>query len=167
TLNVALAAPVAAHVVVLGRNGNVTAQGPVSEVLQKDTQLHALVEKEQDGVEEDKYDENINGRDDTDVEEAKKVIGKLIVAEEKTVGRVEMAVIMLFVGGIGGPLIWALYLGIKSLYLGIKWAGMLVMIFQTWFVGYWASQYVNYLPTDTCIPALKLVAPLHHLLGLD
>ncbi|THH03934.1 hypothetical protein EW145_g5889 [Phellinidium pouzarii] len=132
TLNVALAAPVAAHVVVLGRNGNVTAQGPVSEVLQKDTQLHALVEKEQDGVEEDKYDENINGRDDTDVEEAKKVIGKLIVAEEKTVGRVEMAAIMLSVGGIGGPLIWALYLGIKSLYLGIKWAGMLVMIFQTW-----------------------------------
>lgn len=144
THNIALTAGIAKHVVVLGRQGKVSAQGPVSDVLKKDSRLRAQVEKEREEVEEDietKLDEDTEGKGD-----AKTSAGKLIVAEEKAMGRVEMAAIMLYVGGVGGPLIW-------TLILGTRWVGALMMIFQVWFVGYWSNQYLKYPASE--VPVLK------------
>ncbi|KAH8108752.1 P-loop containing nucleoside triphosphate hydrolase protein [Phellopilus nigrolimitatus] len=100
THNIALTAGIAKHIVVLGRQGKVSAQGPVSEILKKDSHLQAQVEKEREEVEEDietKLDEDTKDNND-----AKTSVGKLVVAEGKAMGRVEMAAIMLYVGGVGG-----------------------------------------------------------------
>ncbi|KAH8108771.1 hypothetical protein DFH11DRAFT_1057276 [Phellopilus nigrolimitatus] len=146
THNIALTAGIAKHIVVLGRQGKVSAQGPVSEILKKNSRLRAEVEKKREEVEEDietKLDEDTEGKDD-----AKTSAGKLVVAEEKAMGRVEMAAIMLYVGGVGGPLIW-------TLILGTRWVGALMMIFQVWFVGYWSNQYLKYPASE--VPVLKFL----------
>ncbi|KAI5122628.1 hypothetical protein M0805_008717 [Coniferiporia weirii] len=149
THNIALTAPIASHVVDLEGDGSVSAQGSVSEVLKKDHQLRVQVEK---GLEEasenveDKLDEGEKpvGKDSADADN--KDTGKLVVAEEKAMGRIEMAAIMLYVRGVGGPLKW-------TVLLGIRWFSLVVMILQTWFVGYWSSQYERHPASE--IPVLK------------
>ncbi|KAI5122640.1 hypothetical protein M0805_008724 [Coniferiporia weirii] len=133
THNIALTAPIASHVVDLGGDGSVSAQGSVSEVLKKDHQLRVQVEKELEEVSEDVEDkldegEKPGGKDGADTDNAKKDVGKLVVAEEKAMGRVEMAALML-------------------------WFSIAVMILQTWFVGYWSSQYERHTASE--VPVVK------------
>ncbi|KAI5122638.1 hypothetical protein M0805_008723 [Coniferiporia weirii] len=151
THNIALTAPVAGHVIDLGGNGSVAAQGSVSDVLKNDSQLRAQVEKEREEINEnveEKLDESEKpeGGNNAETDNAKKDAGKLVVAEEKAMGRVEMAAIMLYVRGVGGPLVW-------TLLLGTRWFAVLVMILQTWFVAYWSNQYEKYPASE--IPTLK------------
>lgn len=133
THNIALAAPIAGFVVLLGRRGTVVASGSVSDVLKKDSNLRAQIEKAREEEEEDVniHAEKVGKRDD---DTAKQAIGKLVVAEEKALGRVELAAFMLLVKAIGGPLIWAAFITAMV-------AAMLLNVGQTWFVGYWSSQY--------------------------
>ncbi|KAI5122642.1 hypothetical protein M0805_008726 [Coniferiporia weirii] len=151
THNIALTAPISSHVISLGVNGTVSAQGTVSDVLKKDSRLRAQAEKGHEDVNknvEDKLDESgkPEDKDDADPDAAKKDAGKLVVAEEKAMGRIEMAAIMLYVRGVGGPLTWALIWGIRLL-------ALLAIISQTWFMGYWSNQYEKYPSSD--VPALK------------
>ncbi|KAH8113755.1 P-loop containing nucleoside triphosphate hydrolase protein [Phellopilus nigrolimitatus] len=144
THNIALTASIAKHVVVLGRQGKFSAQGPVSEILKKDTRLRAQAEKEREAIEED-IETKLDG-DKKDKDDTRKSTGKLVVAEEKAMGRVEIAATMLYVGGVGGPLIW-------TLILGTRWVAILGMIFQVWFVGYWSNQYIKHPASE--VPVLK------------
>ena len=149
THNIALAAPIAGHVVLLGRHGTVAATGSVSDVLQKDSNLRAQMEKEEEEKEEDvdiKAEEA--GKGDSEV--AKKESGKLVVAEEKALGRGENAAFMLYIKAVGSPLVWSLFL--SALILSI-----FVSVGQTWFVGYWSSQYEKHDPQD--VPVVKYVEP--------
>lgn len=137
THNIALAAPVASHVLVLTRNGGVSAQGPVSEVLKRDSRLRVQVEKEREKVEENietKLDESSTDKTVADTEDSKKATRKLVIAEEKAMGGVEITAIMLYVTSMGGPFIWSLILGTRLL-------GTAIVIFQTWFMGFWSNQY--------------------------
>ncbi|EJC97739.1 P-loop containing nucleoside triphosphate hydrolase protein [Fomitiporia mediterranea MF3/22] len=136
THNISLAGPIAGYVVVLTRHGTVSAQGTVSEVLKKDSRLRAEAEKEREAVEqeiESEVDEAIKDKD-ADAEDSKKTAGKLVVAEEKAMGRVELAAIMLYVSSMGGAFVWIVIIG--SLILA-----MVIMVMQQWFVGYWSNQY--------------------------
>lgn len=145
THNIALAAPIASFVVLLGRHGTVSATGTVSEVLKKDSHLRAQLEKAREEEEEDidiKAEEAGKGDD----EATKQASGKLVVAEEKAIGRVELAAFMLYVKGVGGPLIWSIFIAALS-------AAMVVKVGQTWFVGYWSSQYENHDSTE--VPVVK------------
>ena len=147
THNIALAAPIANHVVLLGRHGTVAATGTVSDVLKKDSELRAQMEKAKDQDQDDidvKAEEA--GKGD---EEATKATGKLVVAEEKALGRVELAAFMLFIKGVGGPLVWFLFLTATS-------TAMIISVGQTWFVGYWSTQYELRDPWD--VPVVKYVA---------
>lgn len=149
THNIALTAPVAGHVLVLTRHGSVSAQGPVSEVLKQDSKLRAQVEKEREEVEEDietKLEENSKDKTASDTEDSKKTTGKLVIAEEKAMGRVEMAALMLYVTNMGGPFIWSLILGTRLFGIGI-------MIFQTWFMGLWSNQYESHPASE--VPVLR------------
>ncbi|KAI5122631.1 hypothetical protein M0805_008718 [Coniferiporia weirii] len=150
THNIALTAPIASHVIDLGGDGSVSAQGSVSEVLKKDSQLRAQIEKEREEISkvvEDKLEnEKVEGKAGADVANAKKDAGKLVIKEEKAMGRVETAAIMLYVRGVGGPLAWALVLGTRLL-------ALLAIIFQTWFMGYWSSQYEKHPSSE--IPVLR------------
>ena len=149
THNIALAAPIAGHVVLLGRHGVVAATGSVSDVLKKDSDLRAQMEKEEEEKEEDvdiKAEEA--GKGDSEV--AKKESGKLVVAEEKALGRVENAAFMLYIKAVGSPLVWSLFL--SALILSI-----FVSVGQTWFVGYWSSQYEKHDSQE--VPVVKYVKP--------
>ena len=141
THNIPLAAPIADHVVALGRGGRITAQGTISDVLNHDAKLKAKVqkeeaqlEKEDEVIDQEPLDTNAstNGEDDA----KKKSAGKLIVAEEKAIGRVETEAIMILISGIGG---WAVWTAIIVLRLARAFLG----IAQPWFVGYWTLQYTT------------------------
>ena len=66
THNIALAAPLAGHVVLLGRHGIVAATGSVSDVLKKDSDLRAQMQKEEEEKErvrkEEEEKEEVRGR---------------------------------------------------------------------------------------------------------
>ncbi|OCB86631.1 P-loop containing nucleoside triphosphate hydrolase protein [Sanghuangporus baumii] len=158
THNIALAAPIADHVVVLGRHGSISAQGSVSEVLKKDARLRAQIEKEKEEVEEDietKLDESKVDKDNS--EGAKKAAGKLVVAEEKAMGRVELAAILLYTASIGGSLAWIMILGTRLL-------GQAFYIFSPWFVGYWSSQYETRPSSEVPVIKYLLIYALSNLL---
>lgn len=147
--NIALAAPIASFVVLLERHGTVSATGSVSDVLKKDSFLRTQLEKareeareEEEGDIDFKAVEAGKGED----EMTKQASGKLIIAEEKAIGRAELAAFMLYIRGIGGPLIWSIFIIALS-------AAMLVKVGQTWFVGYWSSQYESHSPTE--VPVVK------------
>lgn len=154
THNIALAAPIAEYALVLGRNGRVITQGNVDEIFKSSSRLRSQVEKDRLEIEEEteaKLEEPIE--DDTKIQEASRIsAGKLVVAEEKAMGRVNRAAVMLFIGSMGGPFIWT---GI----VGTYWFSILVMLFQGWFLGYWSSQYLLHrsseVPTVKCAKALS------------
>ena len=139
THNIPLAAPIADHVVALGRGGRITAQGTISDVLNHDAKLKAKVqkeeaqlEKEDEVIDQEPLDTNASTNGEEDAK--KKSAGKLIVAEEKAIGRVETEAIMILISGIGG---WAVWTAIIVLRLARAFLG----IAQPWFVGYWTLQY--------------------------
>lgn len=147
--NIALAAPIASFVVLLGRHGTVSATGSVSDVLKKDSFLRTQLEKaREEAREEEEGDIDLKAEETGkgDDEMMKQASGKLIIAEEKAIGRAELAAFMLYIRGIGGPLVWSIFIIALS-------AAMLVKVGQTWFVGYWSSQYESHSPTE--VPVVK------------
>ncbi|EJC97738.1 P-loop containing nucleoside triphosphate hydrolase protein [Fomitiporia mediterranea MF3/22] len=148
THNISLAGPIAGHVVVLTRHGTVSAQGTVSEVLNKDSRLRAEAEKEREAANqeiESKMDEAIKDKD-ADSEDSKKAAGKLVVAEEKAMGRVELAAILLYVASMGGAFVWISIVGSRLL-------AMVIMVMQQWFMGYWSNQYETHPASE--VPVLR------------
>lgn len=153
THNIALAAPIAAYVVVLSRNGSISAQGSVSDVLQTVTSLRTQMEKEiEEETENIELEIEENGKDKeetkTDTVDAKKSTGKLVLEEEKAMGRVELKAIMLYVSSVGGSLIWAVILGSRL-------AEQTFQLMQSWFVGYWSNQYATHPASE--IPVVRYV----------
>ena len=153
THNIALTAPIADHVLLLTKDGHVSMQGSVADVLRRNTTFRAEVEKD-----EKVLSREIDGEADEDAKEdteGKKVAGKLVVAEEKAMGHVRWAALMLFIAGVGTPLVWAAF-------TAIQWTSLLMFIGQTWFMGYWSSQYEIRPPSE--VPAMLYVPFLHFLL---
>ena len=68
-----------------------------------------------------------------------------MVAEEKAMGRVELEALMLYIRGMGGPIAVVVMLLLRALV-------PLLMVAQTWFMGYWSMQYEGRLPYE--VPAL-------------
>lgn len=118
------------------------AQGPVSEVLKSSSTLRQLVDKQDTEIDDavDKVEETGKMPDKT----TKK--GKLVVAEEKQLGRVEWAALKLYFVGIGGVSMWSIWLALICI-------TSLVNILQTWFVGQWSSQYQDHAAAD--VPVLR------------
>ena len=148
THDVALVASITGHVLLLGRHGQVSATGTVAEVLKHDQKLKAQVEKKREEIEEvDAKEEGDLGKNSE--EQATVATGKLIVAEEKALGRVELAAVMLYIGGMGGLLIWVAIIGSTVLALFVTFS-------ESWFIGVWSSQYEIYAPSE--IPVLKYLS---------
>ena len=79
-----MASPVADFVVSLGTDGRVASQGSMSKVLAKDKGLSKEIDEENKVIE--KAEHTVD--DQQPVEESKKSDGKLIVAEEISVGHI-------------------------------------------------------------------------------
>ncbi|TFY83125.1 hypothetical protein EWM64_g881 [Hericium alpestre] len=132
THNVAMAAPIADHVVSVSLDGKVSSRGSVSDALAHDTKLSAEVAEEKE--EEAKADEEVDGEQPI---EGKKADGKLTVAEEIAVGHVSWPAMKMYFTSMGGShvtLFWIVFLG------GIALVDILNVL-QIWFLGYWAEQY--------------------------
>ncbi|RXW23865.1 hypothetical protein EST38_g2012 [Candolleomyces aberdarensis] len=131
THNVALAKPVAGFVVSMGSDGRILSQGSISEV-----NLDKKLAKEM------KADEELLKKADDTVDEStdeinKPADGKLIVAEEVEEGHVGWSALKMYFAGLGGnhPILFFFTFVVG---IGLCEAALAV---QTWFLGYWASQY--------------------------
>jgi ABC-type microcin C transport system duplicated ATPase subunit YejF len=129
THNIALTANIAGYIVVLGRSGRVAEHGTVEEVLKMDVKLRRQVEDKEDGD---------GGCDAAPTNDGK---GKLVIPEEKAIGRVEFAAFALFLRAIGSPFVWA---GFTTFF----WSATLFDVGKTWYIGYWSSQYEGRLPSE-------------------
>ncbi|KAJ7748587.1 hypothetical protein B0H16DRAFT_1692067 [Mycena metata] len=142
THNVAMTRKIAGFVVSLGLDGRVRSQGSLADALSKDEVLAKEVIKDQEIFEatEKEIDSLPAAAVDslpTALEEPKKKEGKLIVAEEIAVGRVGWNALALYLRGMGGNHAVAFFV---VLVLAIV-ATQVADAAQTWYLGYWASQY--------------------------
>jgi len=134
THNVAMASSVAHYVVSLGSNGRIASQGSISEAIAQDVEFAAEVAKDQEVLE--KEAEVIDTPEEPKAD-AKKSDGKLVMSEEIAEGHVSWPAFKLYLVGLGGkyPLtFWVVFLALMGL-------TDLANTMQTWFLGYWASQY--------------------------
>ena len=76
--------------------------------------------------------------------EERKSDGKLILAEEIIEGRVTWKALKLYLDGLGGnhPFLFA------AVWIAGFVATYVVVVFGTWFLGYWGSQYENHHPEE-------------------
>ncbi|KAI6045165.1 hypothetical protein EDC04DRAFT_2638851 [Pisolithus marmoratus] len=135
THNVAMVSPVAQYVVSLASNGRIAAQGTLSEAIATDDKLAAEVAKEQEGLEREEGEEVIDTAGQVPQE---KKDGKLVLEEEILEGRVSWSAPL---AGGHTILFWFTFLFLMS-------ATEVVGVVQTWFLGYWASQYEHKLPSE-------------------
>ncbi|KAG0697813.1 hypothetical protein DFH29DRAFT_984146 [Suillus ampliporus] len=144
THNVAMASSVAHFVVSLGSNGQIVSQGSISEAIAKDDKFAAEVAKEQEVLA--KEAEVVDTPEEPEAD-AKKSDGKLVMSEEIAVGHVSWPAFKLYLTGLGGnyPMtFWVVFLvliGLTDFFNTV----------QTWFLGYWASQYEYHQPSEVNI----------------
>ncbi|KAH7905737.1 P-loop containing nucleoside triphosphate hydrolase protein, partial [Hygrophoropsis aurantiaca] len=133
THNVAMASSVAHFVISLGANGRVVSHGSISEVIEQDDKLAAEMAKDQEIV--DRESETVEA--DAPIKTEVKADGKLVVAEEILVGTVKWPAFKLYLVSLGGnyPLLFSF------IFVSIIGLTDLMKAIQTWFLGYWASQY--------------------------
>ncbi|KAJ7891356.1 P-loop containing nucleoside triphosphate hydrolase protein [Mycena olivaceomarginata] len=132
THNIALTQPIAGFIVSMGSDGCIQSQGTVSEVLAKSHDL--ALELIGDKYNLDKRREVV---DDPPSNSKPPASGKLVIAEEIEIGHVSWAALKLYVSALGGqnPLFYFI-----GLILCMIATDSLINL-QTWYLGYFASQY--------------------------
>ncbi|GJE99674.1 multidrug resistance-associated ABC transporter [Phanerochaete sordida] len=140
THNLALTAPLAKFVVSLGPNGSIQSKGTVVDVLGATPGLAEEVAHEAEALELDASESETKDADPADTKD-----GKLIVPEEIAIGRVNRSSYKLYVGGMGGLLFWAAYVGTEGM------AAFCTLVSQ-WWLGWWATQYAFRDPEDVDVP---------------
>ncbi|KAG1769620.1 hypothetical protein EDD22DRAFT_868510 [Suillus occidentalis] len=128
THNVAMASSIAHFVVSMGSNGRIVSHGSISEAIAKDDKLAAEMAKEQEVL------ANEVQVADTPEEPKAKSDGKLVMSEEIAEGHVSWPASILLT-------FWVVFLALMGL---TDFANTV----QTWFLGYWASQYEHHLPSE-------------------
>ncbi|KAK0480768.1 hypothetical protein IW261DRAFT_1474488 [Armillaria novae-zelandiae] len=136
THNIAMAEPIAQYIVSL-KEGRVASQGSLSTALSRDRALAKEAQRDEEAMhkasEEIDAEEDIEGETDKD----KKSSGKLIMAEEIQEGHIGWASLKLYFSALGGNHVMLFFVVFLSAYIVQQVLGTA----QTWFLGYWASQY--------------------------
>ncbi|KAF9481117.1 multidrug resistance-associated ABC transporter [Pholiota conissans] len=139
THNITLVSPLAKYIVSIGQDGVLSTQSTSIDVPLASDPILANEAKL------DKEELNIGNQEVPSL--AKKedpAQGKLIIAEEVAKGHVTWKSLKLFLSGLGGKypiLFFALWI------FGLVFTE-LIYAFQTWFLGYWGSQYENHDPSE-------------------
>ncbi|KAJ7286214.1 hypothetical protein C8J57DRAFT_1446843 [Mycena rebaudengoi] len=135
THNVAVAKPIANFVVSMDADGRVHSQGTIAEALAMDKVLAEELSKDQAVL--DRKEDEVDALPATaDLKED----SKLIVAEEIAEGHVGWPALKLYLKGLGGD---HALLFFTFLLLGLALTEI-SMTLQTWYLGFWASQYNNH-----------------------
>ncbi|KAG6837885.1 hypothetical protein H0H93_013038 [Arthromyces matolae] len=146
THNVAMARPIASYVVSMAIDGTIHTRGAISEAL-SDSYIAEELAKDEDAiakVESDIDSAAVNGEAKAD--------GKLIVAEEIELGHVSWAALKLYFAGLGGNSPVFFFLAVIT---GLILCDLSNVV-QTWFLGYWASQYDPHHPSSE-VPVLYYI----------
>ncbi|KAJ7742653.1 hypothetical protein DFH07DRAFT_835946 [Mycena maculata] len=133
THNVALVAPIADFTISIGLNGRILSQGSVAEALQHDIELANEANADLEVMEQVVDAEPVEVKTDTKAADDA-ADGKLILAEEVQLGKVKWSAVGLYLHGLGG-------FGFYSIFLGFYIISMLAQIYETWYLGYFASLY--------------------------
>ncbi|KAF8876209.1 multidrug resistance-associated ABC transporter [Gymnopilus junonius] len=142
THNIALASPVAEFVVSIGLDGRVQSQGTeIALALAKNPTLAAEAEEDREVTEIAK--EEI----DTPEAKPKPADGKLVIAEEINVGHVTWRSVKLLITSLGGDHTILFFVFVIGSFFINEWS----LTFQTWFLGYWGSQYETHPPSEVDI----------------
>ncbi|KAK0192579.1 hypothetical protein F5146DRAFT_1040547 [Armillaria mellea] len=136
THNIAMAEPIAHYIVSL-KEGRIASQGSLSTALSRDRALAKEVQRDEEAMH--KADEEIDADEDTTggTDEDKKSNGKLIMAEEIQEGHISWESLKLYLSALGGNHVTLFFVVFLSAYI----LQQVLNTAQTWFLGYWASQY--------------------------
>ncbi|KAJ6559868.1 P-loop containing nucleoside triphosphate hydrolase protein [Mycena capillaripes] len=130
THNVALTAPIADFTISIGLNGQIMSQGSVAEALQRDIVLANEANADLKAMEQITDETPVEAKTVTKTE----TNGKLILSEEVKLGRVRWSAVSLYLRGLGG-------FGFHTIFLGFYTISHLAQIYETWYLGYFASLY--------------------------
>lgn len=139
-----MASPIAHFMISLGVDGRIVSQGSVSDALAQDKNLIAEVAK--DSMAMEKVNEGVDCKEQKD--QVAKGDGKLTVAEEIQEGHVSWKALKLFFIGLGGAhpfLFWIVFL------CGLLFTDVINSA-QTWWLGFWASQYDRQKASEVAVP---------------
>ncbi|KAF9024857.1 P-loop containing nucleoside triphosphate hydrolase protein [Hymenopellis radicata] len=157
THNLALAQPLADFVVSI-KDGRIANQGSLSKALAEDDILakEAQAQEEKVGVAaQNLNDEHIESiadtKDNAQPSDKSNARGKLIVSEEILTGRLALPAVKLYLSGLGGSYPFLFYTG----FVGTFVLRQLTFTVQTWYLGYWASQYETRDARE--VPALSFI----------
>ncbi|KAI5886386.1 P-loop containing nucleoside triphosphate hydrolase protein [Schizophyllum commune H4-8] len=136
THNIPLAQPLASTVIAVS-SGHVTLEASIAAAISHDARLAKEVEEE---------DEHVHGATETLGEKHadETPTGKLVVEEEVEIGRITWSTFATYLRAAAGQnltlflVVWITALGVMDI-LGVS---------STWFLGYWASQYEDYQPSE-------------------
>ncbi|TFK76755.1 P-loop containing nucleoside triphosphate hydrolase protein [Pluteus cervinus] len=139
THNIAMTRQIAEFVVTLDVNGRVINAGPVSDALVKVPLLKGELEAELTEL------EKLEAEPASTVERPTSTGGKLIMEEEEEEGHVSWKVFGLLFKALGGsfPVLYFVF------FIGISFGTEMALVFQTWYLGFWASQYQDHNYVDT------------------
>ncbi|KAF7368881.1 ATP-binding cassette transporter [Mycena venus] len=145
THNVALTSKIADFVVSVGLDGRVHIRDSVSDALAKDEALTQQLRKDQAILET--AAQEIDSTPSADGPE--KSDGKLIMAEEIEYGHVSWDALNMFFSAHSAGKVFLFFTGLTVVMLLTALAGR----FETWYMGYWASQYGK----GTPVPVFKYI----------
>ncbi|KAF9270593.1 P-loop containing nucleoside triphosphate hydrolase protein [Marasmius fiardii PR-910] len=131
--NVALARPIAGFVVSL-KDGCIMSQGTLEEALENNTALKQEALKDAERLERNRDEEEVVPKEPL---VAQTSTGKLIVEEEIQEGHVGWVAVKAYLSSMGS---WPFFVVVLSAF----WVTELLNAAQTWFLGYWASQYEHH-----------------------
>ncbi|KAJ3004747.1 hypothetical protein NUW54_g4666 [Trametes sanguinea] len=140
THNVAMVSPIAEFVVDMGSDGRILSQGSLESALARDSKLLHEVREEREELEKAEHQLDTEKLEESG---AKQIAGKLVVAEEREEGHVGWSAMKLFFGNMSNRAIffWLIYVSGHVLRQSLS-------NLQTWYLGYWASQYETHSPAE-------------------
>ncbi|PBK89813.1 ATP-binding cassette transporter [Armillaria gallica] len=141
THNIAMAEPIAQFVVSL-KDGHIASQGSLSSVLSQDLTLAEEARRDAEALH--KADEEVDVNGELKEQPVKKSDGALIMTEEIQEGHVSWPSLRLYLIAIGGnhaALFFGAFFGTFIVQQGLSTV-------QTWYLGFWASQYENHEPSE-------------------
>ncbi|KAI9061281.1 P-loop containing nucleoside triphosphate hydrolase protein [Trametes sanguinea] len=140
THNIAMVSPIANFVIDMGSDGRILSQGSLKSALSQDPRLLYDVQEEREELEKAEGELSSEKPDDAVAHQA---AGRLTVAEEREEGHVGWSALKLFLGNMSNRpiLFWLVY--VSGHVLRQSLANL-----QTWYLGYWASQYEEHPPNE-------------------
>ncbi|KAI9056602.1 multidrug resistance-associated ABC transporter, partial [Trametes sanguinea] len=143
THNVAMVSPVAHFVVDIGSDGRILSQGSLESALARDAHLLNEVKGEQEVLEKAELELDAEKPEDVATKQA---AGKLVVAEEREEGHVGWETWKLFLGTMSRTpiLFWFMYISTQTIRQSL-------VNLETWYLGYWASQYETHPPEEVTV----------------